>query len=147
MGIMAKPEEPDVGDSIVFYGSLMRDYGQLKRLGVGDRLQLIGPCRLAGALFDLGAYPGFRPLDQKSGASVVAESYEILDIGIITSLDAFENYIPARPIESLYLRRQVTLIEPAGAKAWVYIYNQTTEGRARVKSGDWLAYCETRSQP
>lgn len=137
---------------LVVYGSLMRGLAnergegavdQLDRLGVGAGLQRLGPCRFAGALFDLGPYPALRHLPDRAG-SVCGELHAILEPGILGVLDAFEGFDPCDPADSDYLRERIELIEPAGVVAWIYVYNRATHGIPRVESGDWRAHLAKR---
>jgi gamma-glutamylcyclotransferase (GGCT)/AIG2-like uncharacterized protein YtfP len=133
--------EPKVGDWIALYGSLMRGLAGMVQLGIGDRLRFVGPCLVAGELFDLGRYPGMRHGDGR----VVAELYALLDVRIVQNLDEFEDYAPSRPRQSSYLREYVTLIEPADAEAWVYVYNDVPDASARIIDGDWRAHLSSRA--
>ena len=135
-------DDPAPGDWLVLYGSLMRGLGAMDRLGVGGGLRFVGPCTCTGALFDLGDHPGLcRGQDR-----IVAELYAILDPSVVETLDAFEDYVPGRPDDSLYLRERTRLVEPAGTIAWIYRYNQTPPARRRVASGDWRAHLEERDR-
>lgn len=134
---------PAAGDWLVLYGSLMRGLGAMEQLGVGDGLRFVGPCVCPGELYDLGAYPGLR----RGAAHVVAELYALLDPGLIARLDEFEGYRPEDPRGSLYLRERVTLIEPAGATAWLYVYNHVPDARTRIPDGDWRGHLAARDRP
>lgn len=131
------------GDSdwIALYGSLMRGLGAMDRLGLGDQLRFVGPCVLEGALFDLGRYPGLRHGDGR----VVAELYALLSPGVLDALDAFEDYQPARPRDSLYLRERIRLVEPAETEVWVYVYNSVPDASCRIPDGDWRAQLARRA--
>lgn len=137
---------------IVFYGSLMRGLpdadcavvgDRLDRLGVGAGLRRIGPCRLRGVLFDLGAYPALCP-PREADDLVRGELHAVLDPTVFAVLDAFEGYDPDRPDESDYLRRRCELVEPAGARAWVYLYNRDPGASSRVADGDWRRHLAER---
>ena len=117
---------------IAFYGTLMRGCGATCG-DVAEDLALEGPCRIPGLLWDLGAYPG---LTEGEGA-VVGELHRILDENALEKLDAYEGE------GSLYLRRQVRLIEPA-VDAWVYFYNASLAGAPLVPSGCWRTHVATR---
>src|SRR5580700_8569997 len=83
---------------------------------LGALLVDAGPCTIAGALFDLGSYPGLVPGDGR----VVGELFEIVDVArALPLLDHYEGYDAADPEGSLYLRQSVLLVEPA-IEAWVY---------------------------
>lgn len=124
-----------MSDRIALYGSLLRSFPTQRRLGISARLRFVGPCRIAGRLYDLGRYPGFLPGD----GEVRGELYEALDGRILDRLDEFEEFDVGRIEQSLYLRRKLPLIEPAG-EAWVYVYNRSVEGCPVVESGCWESY-------
>lgn len=120
---------------IAFYGTLMRDGGAQARLGIADRLRFVGPCRMRGALVDLGAYPGLIEVEQSSGL-VEGELFELLDDRILAELDEYEGYDPDDLEGSFYERRTLRLVEPDG-EAWVYVYRGDLSKARRVGSGRW----------
>ena len=124
-----------MSERIAFYGSLRRSFGVQQRLGIDFRLRYVRSCLLRGRLYDLGEYPALLPGDGR----VRAELYEPLDDRLIGFLDEFEGYDPQRPGQSQYLRQRVELIEPR-VDAWVYLYNQSVEGRPLVDAGCWESY-------
>lgn len=139
---------PSTLDRLVVYGSLMRDLPSptgerapdlLDRLGVGALLRRVGPCRVGGVLFDLGAYPALRRSPNETG-SVRGELYTILDPAVLDVLDEFEGYDPRNASGSDYLRERVELLEPRGLDAWIYVYNRAPDPISRIASGDWRAH-------
>ena len=133
-------DEPQVGDWIALYGSLMRGLGAMEELGLSDRLRYVGPCIIAGELFDLGHYPGMRHGDGR----VIAELYALLGVRVIEELDEFEDYTPSQRGGSLYLRESVALIQPSNTDAWLYVYNAVPNDSARIADGDWRAHLARR---
>ena len=123
------------------YGTLLRTFGLHDRLGVADALTFVQPCVLPGTLYDLGRYPGARPLSDNETGRIRGELYRMTDRATLAHLDAYEGYDPEDERESLFLRRRVTLLEPAGQGAWVYWYNGAPPG-PRVPSGDWAAHVD-----
>lgn len=126
-------EDADEPRWVALYGSLMRGLGAAEHLGIAERLRFVGPCVLEGELFDLGDWPGMRP----GNGRVVGEIHALLDPDVLAMLDEFEDFDPADPRGSLYLRGRVRLVEPAGATAWTYVYNRIPDASARIPSGDW----------
>lgn len=126
---------------IAFYGSLMQAFATQSRLKIQHQLALEQTCTIYGTLYDLGAYPGL-----VYGAGIVqAELYTILDPRVLATLDAFEGYDSAQPHKSLYTRSCVRLASP-NVDAWVYFYNQTTELKTMINSGDWLQFHTQKTQ-
>lgn len=139
-------------DWLVVYGSLMRGLSApegplepdlLDRLGVGAGLRRVGPCRVGGALFDLGPYPALRRAPGGAG-SVCGELHAILDPGVLAVLDEFEGYEPRNTAGSDYLRERVDLLAPTGVRAWLYVYNHEPNTNLLIASGDWRAHLAER---
>ncbi len=127
---------------VVFYGSLMRGLGATLRLGIDQRLRFVGPCTVAGELYDLGDWPGLRT----GNGRVVGEIHALLDDEVLGILDGFEDYDAKRPRESMYLRERVPLLDSGGGEtAWTYVYNQVPDAIARIPHGDWRRWLAERS--
>ncbi|MCW5718653.1 MAG: gamma-glutamylcyclotransferase [Bauldia sp.] len=123
----------------VLYGSLRRGEEGHRQLDLGRRLRYLMPCTVRGRLFDLGAYPAF-----VAGEGIIhGDLCEAADPAILADLDAFEEYDPDRPANSLYLRERVALIEPR-REAFIYRYNGPFDGFPEIASGDWVAYRAAR---
>jgi len=103
-------------------------------------LRYAGPCRIPGALYDLGAYPALLP----GRGEAAGDLFEIVRLEALARLDAYEGCDPNRPAASLYRREAVRLLAPGGMVAWVYIYNRPAPSGRRIASGDWLA-CRIRN--
>lgn len=130
-----------MGDSsglLATYGTLMRAGGGLDRLGVADRVSVVGACRFEGCLYDLGRFPGAVP----GTGTVRGELVRFSDAQVWTVLDRYEGYDPDNEAASLFIRRRVPLMEPADQTAWVYWYNGDPGDAPRVPSGDWHADTE-----
>lgn len=134
-------------DRVVFYGSLQAGL----RLG-GEPpfealVELVGPCRLAGRLYEVGdgAYPGLELAPTGSGAVVHGELHRILDPAALDLLDRWEEYDPHRPERSPYVRQAVRLLEP-DVDAWVYVGRHGRRGPT-VASGDWRRHVRDRRAP
>jgi gamma-glutamylcyclotransferase (GGCT)/AIG2-like uncharacterized protein YtfP len=122
-------------ECIAFYGTLLRDEGIQQRLGAGVMLDPIGPCFIAGNLFDLGDFPGLVPGDGR----VVGELYELLNGEALAILDEYEGFVTDAPGCTLYTRRRVRLLQPE-IDAWVYFYNGDTFRRPKIEGGSWSQY-------
>lgn len=122
-------------DRIAFYGLLLTGLRAEAMPHLPDALRFERECRIPGVLYDLGGYPGLRP----GQGSVRGELYRIDARAVLEQLDAFEGFNPADTERSLYVRRRLGLLEPAGT-AWVYIYNREPGARPLIPSGDWRAH-------
>ena len=87
-------------------------------------------------MFDLGGYPGV-----VSGETVCSGvRWRVKDAGIVAAMDAFED-VTEDLATSLYVRRKQPVLDTAGAEtgeqAWIYIYNQKTDGYPILEDGNW----------
>jgi gamma-glutamylcyclotransferase (GGCT)/AIG2-like uncharacterized protein YtfP len=126
------------GDLFVFYGMLKAHAaGHPEDLGLAGAGRYLGPCRIRGALYDLGAYPGLLPGEQLCHG----ELYQVDKPEIAEALDAFEDLVPDDPNGSLYLRCPVPVLDTSGAAtgqtAWAYLYNRSAAGHTPIVDGCW----------
>lgn len=118
------------------YGTLMRGFGGLERLGVGGRVSFVRSCAFAGELYDLGRFPGAVP-----GEEVVhGELSRLQDAQVWAVLDAYEGYDAEQEAKSLFVRRRVALKTPTDRTAWVYWFNGDPSPHPQIQSGDWNRY-------
>jgi gamma-glutamylcyclotransferase (GGCT)/AIG2-like uncharacterized protein YtfP len=141
-------DEVAAGDLLVVYGTLLSGLGHQERLGVVRGLELVGPCRVRGALFALGWYPGLvldggaPALAAGDGSTAVPEGlvtgelFRVLDPAVVAVLDRFEGFDPASPDTSEYLRVRVRVVEPE-VDAWVYAYVGPRHPDDHLTHGDW----------
>ncbi len=130
--------------SLLFvYGSLLTGTG-LPGLDLKVRRACapVGRARIAARLYDLGRYPGAVPTDQPR-EQVLGVLVEVRDLALWTTLDRYEAYDEQRPTNSEFVRRLTSahlLATQDSVTCWVYYYNRQTTHRARIRSGDYLAY-------
>ena len=103
------------------------------QLGLEGRLVAAGKDRVHGPLYDLGAHPGLR-LDEVGKVSGLL--LRIKDASVLPTLDAYEDYDPAAPERSLYIRREVTTLDQR-LRAWVYDYRGPVPPGSLIHSGEW----------
>src|SRR6266481_1043230 len=101
-------------------------YGTLRRRSIFNRLPLavsrlhfVGYGRIRGRLFWQRAFPA---LVQDRGI-VEVELFQIVDPSVWGDLDLYEGFDPINLGASLFIRRQVLLLN-ARRRAWVYFLNQ-----------------------
>lgn len=111
-------------DHVLVYGTLMHDQPAHRRFGLHRYARRLGDEVLRGWLYDLGPYPGFRP----GWGWVRAEHYALTAPQLLTALDDYEGYDPARPARSEYLRRRWPCRHGPG-QAWLYVYNGPVHGK------------------
>jgi gamma-glutamylcyclotransferase (GGCT)/AIG2-like uncharacterized protein YtfP len=121
------------------YGSLMRGL-DLHSYMAGATF--VGVGRTKGTLVALGRYPGF--ID--GAGDVVGEIYHLEDGAQLEALDDLEEYDPANPQQSEYIRteRDVQRDDGSTIRAWVYQYNRSIQGLPVVPTGDWRHFVSKR---
>lgn len=121
-------------------------YGKLRR---GGRLSMsmnfpdarfLADAKVAGALYDLGPYPGL--LLNDSNAAVIGEVYEVGD-DTLSKLDEIE-------ASSEYWRREIEItLTDQHRKCWIYLPEHDAEFYADqilITSGDWIEYSNNESK-
>lgn len=136
----AAPKSP-TGRTIFLYGSLMRGFPAHSRFAIPRRASFLGPGRVAGRLISLGPYPG---LVEDPSAVTVGEVYRVKDPGLIVDLDRFEEFDPARPHLSAYIRVAASLLDD-GRPVQLYRYNRAVGGHPAVPEGDWRQFVRRQS--
>ncbi len=124
---------------VFVYGTLRRGaFRDINQLSPSPRFVAMG--EVAGALFDLGPYPG---IVLGGGTRVIGEVYEVSP-ELERILDEIEEVWPQQTGE--YQKREVTLLsaqahggEPLELRCFLYEINPVrTLGRPVIASGDWL---------
>ena len=136
----AADASPDPGLAKVFvYGTLMR--GECRGTVIGENPgDDVSRGRIKGQLFDLGAYPGWRP-DHRGEAWVVGELRTGIAASLLEELDQIEEFPGFDRPGGLFRRRvvEVELAEGRSERAWVYVL--ADDGiYPRIGSGDWCAH-------
>jgi gamma-glutamylcyclotransferase (GGCT)/AIG2-like uncharacterized protein YtfP len=135
------------GDLILVYGTLRK--GERADLSSGFYsygVDFIGPDRVNGRLYHLGAFPGVKGLSHdfafhEDAPVVTGEVFRIRDQSIVALLDAYEGYRSEEPDRGLYDRQQA--MTEIGRKVWVYTYNGMIHEDQRIASGDWVRNRDT----
>jgi gamma-glutamylcyclotransferase (GGCT)/AIG2-like uncharacterized protein YtfP len=118
---------------ILVYGTLRRCGEAHAPFGLARRTRFLGRQVLRGWLYDLGAYPGFRP----GWGYVPADCLLPRDPELLAELDAFEGVEHADPVRGEY-RRIAWPCRATGGPAWLWVYNGAVAGKP-LCSGGWLA--------
>ncbi len=111
--------------------------------------RFVGKARVAGRLYDLGAYPAMTL--SPSDKYVKGELYEIDPDqwqNVIEQLDEYEACRQTDPEPHEYRRELVRAELPSGqgVQAWAYVLNRPVLGLREIPSGDYLAASATRAQ-
>jgi len=114
-------------------------YGTLRRGGPMHALiepgaHRVGPARMRGRLYDLGAFPGLA--EGRRGDQVQGELYALAGdtAALLDALDRYEGRAFRRVV-----REALPVDGGAPVPAWVYLYAGSVRGRRRIASGDYLA--------
>ncbi len=115
--------------NVFVYGTLMHGEHAHERL---DGAKFLGEYRIRGyALYDLGWFPGIRPME---GAVVYGEVYEV-DDAMLAGMDRYEGE------GSLYHRTPVVAENGNGTiEAQAYVYAREIRS-GRIEGGNWKVGC------
>jgi gamma-glutamylcyclotransferase (GGCT)/AIG2-like uncharacterized protein YtfP len=125
-------------DQLFVYGTLRRGFRlhyHLIRLGAIFQAD----AKVAGELFDLGNYPGARPL-KDGGMWVQGELFQLRKpVPDLKTLDQVEEFIPRNPERSEFIRVMTDVILAGGRceKAWIYWLSERVAASRRIGSGDY----------
>jgi gamma-glutamylcyclotransferase (GGCT)/AIG2-like uncharacterized protein YtfP len=136
-----------------FYGTLMAGSGNRVARLVHDKLRAIGPVRVEGALHAIadprGWYPALLPGEGAVRGTLYAAtaSFTAADLA---RLDAYEDYDPAHPETSLYIRERLRVSDPDGASGDAEAYRfarPLPEGSRPIPGGDFRAWLAEQGMP
>lgn len=119
-----------LSDGLFVYGTLRR--GESRWNVVSDFIVNYSPgWSITGTLYDLGEYPGFVGSGQ---TKVIGD--------LVTTSDLWSLLTRTDQIEGKMFSRSLFWITPATGTnevrlAWVYCYNQPTQGVPCIRSGEW----------
>jgi gamma-glutamylcyclotransferase (GGCT)/AIG2-like uncharacterized protein YtfP len=121
------------------YGTLRRGFRLHRHLvTLGARFE--SKAKVAGELFNLGSYPGAKPIGAEN-SWVVGEVFHLRNVDAdFKVLDNVEGFIPESPERSEFIRSQARLILSNGdpQTAWVYWLMDDNPGSLqRIPSGDY----------
>lgn len=120
-------------DWLFVYGTLLPGRAPAEVAEVVGEFELLGKGTVRGRVYELGEYPGL-VLDEHAGA-VEGMVFSVPDReDVWRLLDAYEEYVPERPEESLFVRRRVRVEMEDGGRCgcWVYVYNGAVEEAFRL---------------
>jgi gamma-glutamylcyclotransferase (GGCT)/AIG2-like uncharacterized protein YtfP len=127
-------------DFIFVYGTLLCGTGSLMHQWLAQRADFVDDGFFQGRLYRIGTYPGVRT-SQRAKDWVRGEIYQLHDAPeTLAQLDAYENYDPARPRTSEYIRvlRPIRCRSGGTLSSWLYLHQQVTARYPRIPSGDFL---------
>ena len=133
-----------------FYGTLIAGSGNAVACHVHTRLHPIGAATVRGALHAIPDLQGWYPALVPGNGSVRGVVYEAapgFTAADLALLDRWEDYDPARPGESVYLRQSLSATLAAGGKleAQGYVHARPLpECACAIPGGDFAAWLGAR---
>jgi gamma-glutamylcyclotransferase (GGCT)/AIG2-like uncharacterized protein YtfP len=126
-----------MSDLLFIYGTLHPDRAPREIATVARRLTSLGRATLPARLLDLGEYPGV-VLDCNA-QPIPGELFAIPDAATLAALDAYEDFRPASPADSLFLRENavVTLDDGTEKSCWVYVWNGDEPAASPSDQHEW----------
>jgi gamma-glutamylcyclotransferase (GGCT)/AIG2-like uncharacterized protein YtfP len=116
----------DMSEFLFAYGTLQPGYAPAEIASAVEKLLPIGEAFVHGVLYDLGGHPG-AVLDSSSQERIIGTVYQLPENPkVLAEFDAYEEFFPAEPESSPYLRVlcPVSLATGGSLQCWVYVYNR-----------------------
>jgi len=136
-----------------FYGTLVAGSVNATAQAVHRRLRPLGAATARGRLHAIGDPAGWYPALTPGDDAVHGRLYETLptfDAAALAALDAYENFDPAQPDASDYLRRGLRVRDDDGhtRMAQAYLWRPPIPANAReVPGGDFAAWIARNGLP
>ena len=131
-----------MSDFLFAYGTLQPGHAPAGIASAVEKLRPIGEASVNGVLYDLGGHPGavLDPSSQQRIIGIINQLPE--DTSVLAEFDAYEEFDPAAPESSPYLRvlHPVNLATGGTLQCWVYVYNRNP-GSAPVIPGGKFRKC------
>jgi gamma-glutamylcyclotransferase (GGCT)/AIG2-like uncharacterized protein YtfP len=131
-----------MSDFLFAYGTLLPGPAPAEIAPAVSKLLPVGEAFVHGVLYDLGGHPG-AVLVASSHERIIGMVYQLPeDASVMAELDAYEEFDPAAPESSPYLRIlcPVNLATGGTLQCWVYVYNRDP-GSAPVIPGGRFWRC------
>lgn len=126
------------------YGTLLRNVESPMHIVLAKQAEFVGEGRFNGMLYNVGSYPAAVRTDNAENM-VYGEVYLMREPRkALALLDEYEGCNLETP---LFRREKASVLLSYGeeVEAWIYLYNHSTEGLERIKSGSYLEYCNAPS--
>jgi gamma-glutamylcyclotransferase (GGCT)/AIG2-like uncharacterized protein YtfP len=113
---------------LFIYGTLHPERAPAEIASIVRRLISAGPATVRGHRYDFGEYPGV-VLDP-AGPVIRGEVFTVPDTATLDALDTYEDFRPADPGNSLFLRVETSAVRSDGSAVtcWIYVYNREAGG-------------------
>ena len=117
---------------LFIYGTLHPDLAPREIAAAARRLTHIGSATIHARVYHLGEYPG--AILDPTAPPIPGELFTVPDTPTLAALDTYEDYRPANPANSLFLRVETIATTPDGSPhpCWVYVYNREVPGSMEI---------------
>ena len=116
-----------MSEYLFVYGRLLPGRAPKGIAGVVAKLRRLGTATVPGVLYNLGQYPG-AVLGPASGKRISGAIFRLpRDPAVLKKLDEYEEFDPANPDKSLFVRKRCRVALATGRilNCWIYEYNGT----------------------
>ena len=109
--------------TLFIYGTLHPDRAPAEIAAVARRLTPLGPATIRARVYDLGEFPG--AILDPDAPPLAGQLFAVPDAETLAALDRYEDYRPADPDASLFVRVATAATLPDGSPqpCQVYVYN------------------------
>lgn len=122
---------------VFVYGTLKRGFSRYYLPTLMRLRRRVEPAELAGALYDLGTYPGLK----LEGEGVVHGEIHLFDqiAQVLRTLDVLEGYYGEGKPANLFVRTLVEARDLRGRRryCWAYVLAGTAPAEKLMASGEW----------
>src|ERR1044072_4476714 len=111
---------------LFLYGTLLPSEAPKEIASIVKRCRRLGAAHVRGRLYDFGEFPG-AILNPPSRTIIHGELVALpSDVRILRELDRYEEFDPADPKRSLFVRKkvQVQMTNGSSREGWIYVYNK-----------------------
>ncbi len=128
---------PAANAPLFVYGTLRPALAPVELRTRLEGVDVLGPARVRGRLYDLGSYPGAVP-DPQAPHWIRGELL-VLPGAAWPWLDRYEGFDARRAGRSLFVRERCVAVdgERRSVACWIYRYNRDPGGLPLVAHGDW----------
>lgn len=138
-------------EHLFVYGTLAGTPSTTESRLLKRKTEIVGEAILPGAiLYDLGEYPGAvrsRKRDAAVGGELLACAADEM-AELLKALDKYEEFDPASPGSSLFLRRRERVrANGRDVTAWVYWYNGPMDKAVPLPTGRYVRQPNIRNRP
>ena len=129
-----------MSEHLFLYGTLLPGEAPEEIASIVKRLRRLGSAQVRGRLYDFGEFPG-AVLESSSRSLVHGELVALPPDGrILDLIDRYEEFDPADPKKSLFVRQKakIRMANGSSREAWIYVYNRRPGKAKLVRGGDYL---------